>query len=320
MSPNNPLTTARLLRATAATTAVFVTFAAAHAQMLEPARIVAPLVTPAAAPLHLPTATPAVLAAPARPVVPSALPQPTALTAIPPPVTCSAPAQFTRFDRPLLRTARRLASGEPLTIVAIGSSSTAGAGASSPDASYPSRLAVELHMRFPAEAVTVLNRGVNGEETENMLARFAGQVIAEHPQLVLWQVGTNSVLRDHPIKPHAVQLHDGIDQLKAIGADVVLMDPQYAPKVLAKAETPDMVEQIALTAKEENVDLFQRFAVMRDWYEVQHLSFDTFVSPDGLHMNDWSYSCVATLLAGAVAEAATRPIASAAAPSAPAAR
>ena len=320
MSPNNPLTTARLLRATAATTAVFVTFAAAHAQMLEPARIVAPLVTPAAAPLHLPTATPAVLAAPARPVVPSALPQPTALTAIPPPVTCSAPAQFTRFDRPLLRTARRLASGEPLTIVAIGSSSTAGAGASSPDASYPSRLAVELHMRFPAEAVTVLNRGINGEETENMLARFAGQVIAEHPQLVLWQVGTNSVLRDHPIKPHAVQLHDGIDQLKAIGADVVLMDPQYAPKVLAKAETPDMVEQIALTAKEENVDLFQRFAVMRDWYEVQHLSFDTFVSPDGLHMNDWSYSCVATLLAGAVAEAATRPIASAAAPSAPATR
>jgi len=320
MSPNNPLTTARLLRATAATTAVFVTFAAAHAQMLEPARIVAPLVTPAAAPLHLPTATPAVLAAPPRPVVPSALPQPTALTAILPPVACSAPAQFTRFDRPLLRTARRLASGEPLTIVAIGSSSTAGAGASSPDASYPSRLAVELHMRFPAEAVTVLNRGVNGEETENMLARFAGQVIAEHPQLVLWQVGTNSVLRDHPIKPHAVQLHDGIDQLKAIGADVVLMDPQYAPKVLAKAETPDMVEQIALTAKEENVDLFQRFAVMRDWYEVQHLSFDTFVSPDGLHMNDWSYSCVATLLAGAVAEAATRPIASAAAPSAPATR
>jgi hypothetical protein len=80
-----------------------------------------------------------------------------------------------------------------------------------------------------------------------------------------------------------------------------------------------MVEQIALTAKEENVDLFQRFAVMRDWHEEQHLSFDTFVSPDGLHMNDWSYACVAKLLAGAVAEAATRPIASAAAPSGPAA-
>jgi len=315
MSPNNPLTTARLLRATAATTAVFVTFAAAHAQMLEPARIVAPLVTPAAAPLHMPAVTPAVLAAPPRPVVPSALPQPSALAATPQ-AACSAPAQFTRFDRPLVRTARRLASGEPLTIVAVGSSSTAGAGATSPDASYPSRLAAELRKRFPAETVTVLNRGVNGDETENMLARFATGVIAEHPQLVLWQVGTNSVLRDHPLAPHAVRLHDGIGQLKEIGADVVLMDPQYAPKVLAKTETPDMVEQIALTAKEENVDLFQRFAVMRDWHEVQHLSFDTFVSVDGLHMNDWGYACVAKLLAGAVAEAATRPIASAAAPAA----
>ena len=36
-------------------------------------------------------------------------------------------------------------------------------------------------------------------------------------------------------------------------------------------------------------------------------------SPDHLHMNDWSYACVAKLLAGAIAEAATRPVASAAA-------
>ena len=46
--------------------------------------------------------------------------------------------------------------------------------------------------------ITVLNRGVNGEETDNMMARFASGVIAAHPQLVLWQVGTNSVLRDRP--------------------------------------------------------------------------------------------------------------------------
>ena len=62
---------------------------------------------------------------------------------------CSAPAEVTRLNYPLRHAARRLASGEPLTIVAIGSSSTAGAGASSPAASYPSRLAVELKQRFP---------------------------------------------------------------------------------------------------------------------------------------------------------------------------
>jgi lysophospholipase L1-like esterase len=248
---------------------------------------------------------PALFVAPPR-VVPTAAPVP------PPAIACTAPAAFSHLDRPLLRTMRRLAGGNPLTIVAIGSSSTAGAGASSPAASYPSRLAVELRQRFPDHDITVLNRGVNGEETQDMMARFATGVFAEHPQLVLWQVGTNSVLRDRPLASHASRLHEGIDELKDADADVVLIDPQFSPQVIAKPETASMVGQIALAAKEENVDLFHRFAVMRDWYEAQHLGFDKFVSPDGLHMNDWSYACLAKLLGNAIAEAASRPIASAA--------
>jgi acyl-CoA thioesterase I len=228
-----------------------------------------------------------------------------------PPPVCGGPAALMRFSHALRHTARRLASGEPLTIVAIGSSSTAGAGASSPAASYPSRLAVELAQRFPGHDIKVLNRGVNGEEIEQMLARFGSAVVAAHPDLVLWQVGTNSVLRDHPLKPHSVLLREGIAQLKEAGADVVLVDMQYAPGILAKPETPGMEDQIAVAVKEENVDMFGRFALMRHWHEVQHIPFEVFVSPDHLHMNDWSYSCVAKLLAAAISEAATRPVATA---------
>ena len=226
---------------------------------------------------------------------------------------CRAPAEFTQLNYPLRHSARRLANGEPLTIVAIGSSSTAGVGASSPAMSYPSRLAVELKQRFPGRDIVVLNRGVNGQETHEMMARFATDVIAAHPDLVLWQVGTNSVLRDHPLRPHSILLREGITQLKEAGADVVLIDMQFVPRVLAKPETPGMEDQIALAAKEQSVDLFRRFALMRNWHEVQHIPFETFVAPDALHMNDWSYACVAKLLAVGIAEAATRPIASAAA-------
>lgn len=226
---------------------------------------------------------------------------------------CSAPAELSQLNYPLRHSARRLANGEPLTIVAIGSSSTTGVGASSPAMSYPSRLAVELKRRFPGREITVLNRGVNGQETHEMVARFATDVIAAHPDLVLWQVGTNSVLRDHPLRPHSVLLRDGIAQLKEAGTDVVLIDMQFVPRVIAKPETQGMEDQIALSAKEQSVDLFRRFALMRNWHEVQHIPFETFVSPDELHMNDWSYACVAKLLAVAIAEAATRPIASAAA-------
>ncbi len=257
-----------------------------------------------------PQAPPAL--APAEAAKPSPVPSPPGAAAALPTPVCKSPAELTRLDRPLTRTMRRLSGGAPLTIVAIGSSSTAGAGASAPAASYPSRLAVELTQRFPGHEITVLNRGVNGDETDKMLARFPTGVFAEHPQLVLWQVGTNSVLRDHSLAAHEALLHEGIEELKASGADVVLIDPQYAPKVLAASETPGMVDQIALAAKAENVDLFHRFAIMRNWHENQHLPFEAFVTPDQLHMNDWGYDCWAKLFAGAIAEAATRPIASAA--------
>ena len=218
---------------------------------------------------------------------------------------CNVPVNLARFDKPLNRTGQRLAAHLPVTIVAVGSSSTAGAFASSSAASYPSRLEAELRQRFPGATITVLNRGANGEEAAEMLARL-DKVLAENPDLILWQVGTNAVLRDHNIDTSAALIREGVERMKASGADVVLIDPQFAPKVLAKPDAQHMVELIGATAKAENVDLFHRFAVMRHWLETEHIGFETFLSPDGLHMNDWSYGCVAKVLAVAIEEAATR--------------
>jgi hypothetical protein len=47
---------------------------------------------------------------------------------------------------------------------------------------------------------------------------------------------------------------------------------------------------------------------MRRWHDVDHLPFSVISSPDGLHMNDWSYACLARGLGRAIAEAATRPV------------
>src|SRR5262249_44381349 len=162
---------------------------------------------------------------------------------------CRVTTEQVRFDLPLVRTARLLASGEPIKIVALGSSSTYGAGASTSAASYPSRLAEGFARHFPGHEFTVLNRGVNGDEDAGMLARLDAAVIAEKPDLVLWQVGTNSVLRDKAVLPHASLLHEGLQRLKATGADVVLIDPQFAPRVISKPNCEGMVSLIATAAK-----------------------------------------------------------------------
>jgi lysophospholipase L1-like esterase len=228
-----------------------------------------------------------------------------------PATDCNVSVDQVRLANPLARFAHKLMTGEPITIVAIGSSSTAGAGASSAAASYPNRLAVELKQHFPNHSFTVINRGVGGEEVGDMVKRFDSAVVSAKPDLVLWQFGTNSVIHDHKIGDHDTSIHDGLKKIRSIGADIVMIDPQFSPKVIVKADVASTIELIAMTAKEEDVDLFPRFNVMKHWSEVDHIAFETFVSPDGLHMNDWGYACMAKGLGVALAEAAQRPVVSA---------
>jgi acyl-CoA thioesterase-1 len=215
---------------------------------------------------------------------------------------CSYPREFVHLDHPLARVATKIASGETIRVEAIGSSSTAGAGASSPAASYPSQLAMLLKREFHSDRIEMINRGVNGDDAPQMLARF-GDMLAEAPDVVLWQVGTNSVLRDEPLARHVPLLHDGLRRLKAAKADVIVIDPQYAPKVIKKPDSAAMVDMIAGATQREGVDLFRRFDLMRYWREGANLPFDTFVSPDGLHMNDWGYACLAKALSVAMLDA-----------------
>jgi lysophospholipase L1-like esterase len=205
----------------------------------------------------------------------------------------------------------RLTAGEPVKIVAIGSSSTAGAGASGPATSYPNRLAVELSTLFPDSEITVINRGINGQESGDMLARIKADVLDEKPALVIWQLGTNSVLRNNPIDQVGTNIETGIAQIRESGADVILVDPQFVPRVIAMAETDDVVKLMSANAKKNKIAIFHRFAVMRHWHETAALPFETFTSADGLHMNDWSYGCWAKLLSASIAHAVSRPTVSA---------
>lgn len=228
---------------------------------------------------------------------------PQAFAEDPGPPLCAAPKEFLQLGPVLPRVKALLAGERPVKIVAIGSSSTAGAGASTPAMNYPSRLEAELRGRFPKSSITVLNRGINGEEARDMLARFDAAVLSERPDLVLWQVGTNAVLRDHAAAGVAPLIHEGLARLKRSGADVILVDPQFAPKVLVKADAEKMVRLIGMEAKVSDVGLFQRFAIMRHWHESEGIPFATILSPDELHMNDWSYGCVARVLAEAIGNA-----------------
>jgi hypothetical protein len=114
---------------------------------------------------------------------------------------------------------------------------------------YPSQLETDLRQRFPKLEIHVLNRGKGGEDAPEELARLAGDVVALHPDLAIWQVGTNAVLRRDDLSADGELMREGVDLLKRNGIDVVLMDLQYAPRVLDRSAFPAMEDLVADTAR-----------------------------------------------------------------------
>jgi lysophospholipase L1-like esterase len=227
---------------------------------------------------------------------------------LPPSPRCEVPAALTHTRHPLSHLARRLAQGGPVTIVAIGSSSTAGYAASTPAASYPSRLEAELTTALPGVPIRVLNKGISGEDATQMIARFDRDVLAEHPDLTIWQFGTNAVVRGQQADASWHEaLRDGIAKLKASGTDVVLMDLQVAPTVTASPGHEAMLREIAAVARAAQIDVVRRYAIMTSWLIHDQFTLGTMLAPDGLHMNDASYACLGDAVARFVLDGVAPP-------------
>src|SRR5205807_8642759 len=98
-------------------------------------------------------------------------------------VPCLPPKGGAKSMGSLPHVARKLASGQPVVIIAFGSSSTAGYGVSSPEFTYPNRLAAQLHRKYPSADITVVNAGRGGEDAPEMMKRLQDAVIDKHPDL-----------------------------------------------------------------------------------------------------------------------------------------
>lgn len=212
-------------------------------------------------------------------------------------VPCTQPKGVANTTGSLPHVAAKLAAGKPVVIIAFGSSSTEGYGSSAPEFTYPNRLAAQLKRQYPSADITVVNRGKGGEDAPEMMKRLQTEVIDVHPDMVIWQVGTNALLRNLDPGETEKQVEDGVARIQAAGADVVLVDPQYSPRVTERPESArGMVKLLGRIAALRHVGIFPRFEVMRDWHERQAIPITDFVTADGLHMNDWGYACFAQLL------------------------
>jgi lysophospholipase L1-like esterase len=209
-------------------------------------------------------------------------------------------AEAPSFALPATRAALR--ERRPLTVLAFGSSSTEGVGATAPGNTYPARLEDRLRAALPGVPLAVLNRGRGGEDVAEMLLRLDREVLAAAPTLVVWQAGANAVLKGMSPEAFRAAMAGGIARLQAAGTDLVLMDSQRAPRILASPNHPVFDALMRDLAADQQVPLFSRAALMRDW-EALGAPPAEFLGEDGLHHNDRGYDCLAAALAESVLEA-----------------
>jgi acyl-CoA thioesterase-1 len=196
-------------------------------------------------------------------------------------------------------TKARLASSREVLIVAIGSSSTEGVRATTPANSYPAQLQADLAKAFPLAHIAVINRGIGGQDAVEELPRLDSDVIAIRPDMVIWQVGANGAMANADPQVFRKLVSTGIERLKSLGIDVVLMDNQRAPMILASPQHLVLEQIMAELAVKYDVSLFSRGSLMDSW-KSDGLSYDHFLSGDSVHMNDLGYRCMARALAASI--------------------
>jgi acyl-CoA thioesterase-1 len=158
----------------------------------------------------------------------------------------------------------------------------------------------ELVRLRPNAEIKVVNSGRIGDTTEGNVARFKRDVFSHRPDLVVWQLGTNDIAwGGHPDAQLRNRVLQDVQMLKASGADIILMDLQYAPMVLASPYYSNMEAIISEVAREEKVGLFSRFTLMRKSIEAG-VSRTALVSWDGLHNTADGYDCIGRALARSV--------------------
>ena len=221
--------------------------------------------------------------------------------------SCMVTAAMPARTAALPRFSRALTSSGRVRIVAIGSSSTEGVGASSPAASYPSQLRALLETSLPRDDFDVVNLGIGGETATKTAERLRSDVPALAPDLVVWQVGTNDALSGAPIADYEKTLRASLQFLRAQHLDVVLVGMQWTRKFAGSEIYTQMREATARVARLEGVSIVSRYDAMRQLAEAT--GREDLIGPDNLHMNDRGYRCLAEQVAVTLAHAVDADIA-----------
>lgn len=182
-----------------------------------------------------------------------------------PPADCPVPADMLSVPAPMPKL-RAAVAARRLVVLAIGGSATTGAQAE-PARSYPERMRAHLAAALPGVAIELAVRPTLDAAPRHRAAQLAKEAAATRPDLVIWASGTREAARHSDPARYAVALGAGIAAAREAGADIILVEPQFAPGWAAMPTIDTYRDAMRTVAELESVPLFPRFALMEAWHD-----------------------------------------------------
>jgi acyl-CoA thioesterase I len=179
---------------------------------------------------------------------------------------CSVPERFYASEPQLNNTIKAFAGGE-VVIAVLGGASTLGRAAGGSDRAWPARLSSALAERLPSARVKVVNLAVAGQTAKEAVKRLDRDVVPLKPTLVIWETGTMEAVRGTDVDEFREAMKAGIDELRAAGAEVVLMNVQFSRETDAMIHFGPYLSAMRELAEANDVPVFRRRGIMRHWAE-----------------------------------------------------
>jgi len=219
--------------------------------------------------------------------------------------SCALPPEIIEEQPKLALTGQRLRAKEPVTIVVIGGASTAGTAAGDgAQYGYPHMLELALRRHHPGLAITVINRGVPRQTTEDMIERFDKDVVPANPTLVIWETGTVDAVRGNDVDAFAAAVQDGIAALRQHNYNVMLVDMQYNPSTGSVIDFGPYLEALHNSADLSDVYVFRRYDAMKYWSENGVFNFVDVPKDARVRLARDVYRCLGDAMADAIDYAA----------------
>lgn len=226
----------------------------------------------------------------------------TAVAPAEPQDACPVPGYLLFGDAPLERVAAAANKEKKLKVVVIGTASAMLPGPDGASVAFPARLEAALKKRLPKLDISLVTLTKPRQTAAEMSDSIEKLIVDEKPNLVVWQTGTYDALKGVDPEEFRSSISDGVEALHTRGADVVLVNMQYSPRTESMIALGAYLDNMRWVAREREVPLFDRNAIMRHWNDVG--AIDLYAATKDVSTAKKVHDCIGRALAAMIIDSA----------------